>query len=998
MNKKLLYIAVVFLKCNLLFAQDEQFNIKFFGVGIGLTSGNIRKIAQDNYGFMWIGTQDGLFRYDSRNFIAYNAQSGNNHRLCGQDVRWLYLDTAKSLIWVSTSYGGINAIDILTGDVVKYIYQSDFLQLQNNLIKSFTIFNDDLILGCERGLFNLQLSKNMLTPIIDIQNKPFNYYVDIITKIDTDKFIILCRNQKPVIYDAGQKKIVTHEYWAAISPAQDTATRFFDCSVSNNDIICITSTQSIELYRFTHGKLVTYPVDFISRELKTKKLVIRRCVADKKGEFWLATSEGLFTVSANKLRKIQPNGKNDLENNWLNAIYVIYIDKHNDVWLGCQDGLAYVKNTAPAFISTSYSISTGTKINHAYYLFPLNDSIIYSAAEEGLYKINRRKNEVIQVAKNLSYDYIFTDPFKRLVVSNLKGLFILEDNKLVQVSKVYPEFKAYRSLRINSAIHINDSCLAFGTENDRGILIWNYKARSVYQYDTHSPTLRLAENTVNNVFLKNHNEFFILSDASFSLFNYDKKTVKKIELYDKKPGNPLNIFFDMCRVRDTFYLACYGHGIIKISGYNKIAGIINTSCGLSNNGVYKILPWRDSLLFISTNNGLNLYNISTGKIKQFYKENGLTDNAFEETSGNSYKTEIFVGGTNGFTTVLPGRIKPDTVSPLLYIDAVSMERPGNFIKDTFNLFQNTIVVPDDALQVTVSFSAISYNNPEHVKFSYRIKELQTNWVNIGNQNFINLIGFPPGKYTLQCTVANEDGYMGQLRELSLIILPKWYQTIWFKITLLIILILLFYAFYRYRVSQLKKQEQIRTGIASDLHDDIGGTLNSVKIYIHMLETSANKQKTIDLLKESLKQATAGLRDMIWVLDDKRDSVEELVTRLQQFAIPVAEASGIQVSFFTDNLNKFELGKAEKRNLLLIIKESVTNSIKYSGCTKIEILLTKTDGKLTLVSTDNGMGFDEKEVKPGDGLKNMRQRAKQIHFNIEVDSAKGRGTKITVTKK
>ncbi|HXL55748.1 MAG TPA: histidine kinase, partial [Chitinophagaceae bacterium] len=191
---------------------------------------------------------------------------------------------------------------------------------------------------------------------------------------------------------------------------------------------------------------------------------------------------------------------------------------------------------------------------------------------------------------------------------------------------------------------------------------------------------------------------------------------------------------------------------------------------------------------------------------------------------------------------------------------------------------------------------------------------------------------------------------------------------------------------------------IRHEIANDLHDDLGATLNSIRIFTRLAETSPQKEEYFKQIKESLNHAYSGLRDMIWVLDDTGDTVEDLLKRIKQFAEPVAHANNIHVHFSSVDSNNIDLNKTEKRNLLLIAKEGITNCIKYAGCKNIYVSLTVTDGKIALITQDDGCGFNEKEIIPGHGLKNIMERAKQIHYTASIKSTKDEGTKIVVVKK
>ena len=142
-----------------------------------------------------------------------------------------------------------------------------------------------------------------------------------------------------------------------------------------------------------------------------------------------------------------------------------------------------------------------------------------------------------------------------------------------------------------------------------------------------------------------------------------------------------------------------------------------------------------------------------------------------------------------------------------------------------------------------------------------------------------------------------------------------------------------------------------------------------------------------------------LRDMIWVLDDSLDTVDELITRLKQFAIPVSAASNIEAIIKANSeVNNRQLTKEEKRNLFLICKEAINNSIKYSGANKIDVGITASGKKTQIVVADNGKGFNVDEVKKGYGLKNMQYRAGQIKYEVILNSALNEGTQIIIQPK
>ena len=224
--------------------------------------------------------------------------------------------------------------------------------------------------------------------------------------------------------------------------------------------------------------------------------------------------------------------------------------------------------------------------------------------------------------------------------------------------------------------------------------------------------------------------------------------------------------------------------------------------------------------------------------------------------------------------------------------------------------------------------------------------LNEDWVSLKNDNTINLTGLAHGSYKIQARISNEKSQWNYSEIITIEVQPKWYQTWWFKTLISLSVVCIGWAFYKMRIRQLHKEEEIRSRLASDLHDDLGSTLNSVKVYANLALIEKGNPNYLNLVKESTQEAISGLRDLIWVLDDKKDTLDHLLNRVNQFARPLCAANGTQFNTTIDQgLHSYVLGKEERRNLYLVIKETINNSIKYAACGQIELLIKLTGKKI-----------------------------------------------------
>jgi two-component sensor histidine kinase len=535
-----------------------------------------------------------------------------------------------------------------------------------------------------------------------------------------------------------------------------------------------------------------------------------------------------------------------------------------------------------------------------------------------------------------------------------------------------------------------------GTENDNGILIWNYKRHYVRKIDIHSRPA-LASNSVNNIYLDKKGQLWVLSDKIITVINKDFSRTKRLDLAMTEQYAKIDLFFDVCESAGRYWVASYGNGIVEMDNRFKIRKFIGLRDGLCNEGVYNIFNIGDSSLLVTSNNGLSIYNIKRNKFKNYYSEDGLHSNAFEEVSATIDQDQIYAGGINGFTKINPAKLAINKVPPIFYYKNIDVKLGnGKNIVNTY-LNNKNITIPSNWLQASISFAGLNFDDPKRVTYKYRIREIDTNWISNGYRDLINIIGLPPNTYTIEACAANEDGYWSTPQTLVLKIKPKWFETWWFKIGFACLVIIGLTVFYQYRIKQIEIQHRIRREIANDLHDDLGSNLNSIKIFTHLAMENKKNTSYLQELENLVGGTLIGLRDLLWVLDDANDNVASLTERINKFALPIAEASQITFSCNSEQGNA-TISKNEKRNLFLIMKEAINNSFKYAHCSSIKVtLISDKLNKISITIEDDGIGFNTDNQLGGYGLNNIKYRATQIKYSSRFLSEPGKGTKIIIGK-
>ncbi len=203
-----------------------------------------------------------------------------------------------------------------------------------------------------------------------------------------------------------------------------------------------------------------------------------------------------------------------------------------------------------------------------------------------------------------------------------------------------------------------------------------------------------------------------------------------------------------------------------------------------------------------------------------------------------------------------------------------------------------------------------------------------------------------------------------------------------------------------RNTRLQRELEIRTQIASDLHDDMGSSLSSIHIFSELLRKQDHKsEELLNKIEENAKETLDALDDIIWLVKPSNDKFSNLSMHIGQYAVPLFEGKNINAQIdFPDWISETPLPMESRRNIFLIIKESINNLIKYSDCTEALVKAEYVNDDILFTVKDNGKGFNPEMLTTRNGLKNLKARAGQINAVLNIQSAPGEGTLITLLVK
>ena len=988
----LIFVQYTFAQKNLLF--------KTFSFDQGLNTYNIYKTRQDKYGFIWISTQDGLYRFNGKSFEVIKNNIGSSNTTMGNVFSDMEIGS-DDRIYAADYYYGIDVINAANWQV-KYIGGNKAREkkvLPNYWVEKLYIDTKlNLWVG---GNGYIAFKRNKDKEFISLTELPGLHEeirVTFIKQVTADIVAIGVNNYGILFYNINSLR-----QCGSVKPGSPlfNIQAVNDICLKGDTIFAVTNSTIIK------GVMVDKNWKTISQysPANLKNLLTTCVVHDDNDGLWIGTNSGIvyfntvsqqaFTYKADKIKS------NWLKDNFINGLM---IDNQQNLWISTFNVLQMTSLGNNQFTAYSGERGSDDYMEHIYTIAAKNNTEVFCTGINGLYTTNiiTRKTRRIPGSHTLGLIHHIekiTEDF--WIIATDKGMYGYEPVKdlISQQSLLqkFPEWKLCRNNYFNTAFR-NGNVFYWASEEREGLVKWDMKNHTLVKFKMGTGnSAGLIENHIRNIKTDKNGFLWILSDATVSRFNMQKDTVVEVLYFNNDKNTPnASIYFDMYDDGKILWFASYGAGVCGYDRQQKKWEFITEREGLCNNSVYSILPESDSIFWVSTNMGLSRVNHYTKNCSNYFDEDGLQDNSFDEKGALALGNRLLFGGINGFTLVDLKKVQSSSYNFPVYIHKLEYYA-ANKKYSIQSLSWGDMELPTGTNNIEIFLSALTYTDNHKIKFRYKIKGLHDDYVDAGTNNSISLNTLGYGHYTIFIQYRKPDGtYINDALQINLFIHPKWYQTWWFKLLIFLVTVGIIYAFYRYRIAQIKKQQEIRKNIATDLHDDLGSTLNSVKVFANLAIEGIRPEESLLQVKSNLNEATSGLRDMIWVLDDSLDTVNELVTRLTQYALPVAAASNIQAAIKADSeVNGRQLTKEEKRNLFLVCKEAINNSIKYSGASQIQVAITASGKKIRILVTDDGKGFTVEEVQKGYGLKNMQYRAGQVKYKVVLQSSPGTGTRISI---
>jgi ligand-binding sensor domain-containing protein/two-component sensor histidine kinase len=1025
-SRILFLFVIIFLVCfESSLSQPTEIHFGRFSIDQGLSNATVTAIVQDKFGFMWIGTEDGLNRYDGYSFIVYKHNTNDTSSIRSSWISSLSVDPTGD-IWVGTK-DGVDRYDQNHNRFVHYgFFLSDANSFEDYSVSSIVIDHDSNVwfANAYHGLIffnhingavtyfkhnerdqNSIASDSVLGLMIDRENNVWINYLRrgfSVYQPELQHFTTYGRDQNDL--DSNGRFEVTSicqdvrgEIWMSFfgggigrfdkkagsilhflhNPRQanslsDPVTLHL-LSDSHGNIWVGTFSRGLD--RFDPGQNVFFHYSYDANN--DQSLGGDRVYAifeDRAGALWIGTFKGGLSVYDPVRLKFthvhhKPNDANSLSEN---TVVSICEDTQGEIWIGTDQGgldrYDQVHDTFTHFVHDSRDVGSLANNSVSAICEDRNGQLWIGMFSGGMDRFDPKRNTFVHYRHDPRNPRgIGSDNIKALCLDADGELWISFDEKFVNrydaATNTFVPYQLFDSTLAQVAVREtqgmtqgNDGNIWVATFGN-GLFRVNKNAGTVkhYNHDSHNPRS--------------------LSNSALYCVTTDDK------------GN--------------LWVGSFGSGLSRFDQEADSFQHYTEADGLPSNFVKGILPDEHGNLWLSTMRGLSRFSPGTKTFRNFDLTDGVQATEFRTGSFHKGRSgKFYFGGINGLNIFYPDSVKDNPFLPQVVISGFKVfDKPAALEQSPSSINRIELSYKQDYF--AFEFVALNYTVPEKNQYAYMLEGFDKKWIMCGTRRYASYTHLDGGIYVFHVKASNNDGVWNEKdASVTLVILPPYWNTWWFRCLVVFMIAGIPFTIYRYRFNKLLELERTRNRIARDLHDEVSATLSGINYFAEAITQGIERRqissvkKYLSLIRESANAVQDSIADIIWSVNPEHDNWDQLFAKFRRFASDVLESKSIQYHIeMPNNLSLKPLTMEMRRNFWLIYKEMVTNTLKHSDCKHVDIQIILVDrNRLCLTISDDGKGFDPALPTERNGIANIRARTELLHGTVDLTTSPSQGTR------
>lgn len=1052
------------MDCN---AQSNNQFLEKIGIENGLSSNYPTCIIQDSKGFIWTGTNNGLNRYDGYQSKVFKYNPNNNNTISENWITSL-LEDSNGNIWIGTEGGGLNCYNTTTDVITRFTHKkNDSTSISSNAVHR--IYEDSklrLWVGTSNGLNLLDRSKltfqHWMKPNA-CQNCEFSVKA-------------LTGDHKGNLWVGDEFQGL---YYFTPSSGEFTKPHLNDSKESGlpsdfindlyfaNGMLWIGTDNGLAILNTRSEPFKKMSLD-VEDESSISDLYIWKIYRDQNKNMWLCTNgSGLinYKLETHEVHIYRADG-NSAYKIGSNSVEDVLVDKSRNIWM------ATTGNGLNKFNLKNLNFHHWEKDNHSSNSLVHNnvramlqdlDGTIWVGTNNGLSRFNPKTNRYRNYVKDFNYRSDVNTPKIRAIQRSKNnniwvgtqsgGLYKYspnEDRFVLELNFINHPL-ATKIGHIQSLYELDDDVLLVGTVGV-GLVIYNTITGEMERiYSKDDPNNILYSLNAKSMLKASETEMWIGSDVGLILLNTHTFEFK---LWDYKEGCDNCIVGNKIRslYRDSNNKIWIGtrSGLAILDPETEKFEQYGIDDGLPSHIIFGILRGTDGNIWLTTPNGLS----KTNPVNMQFKNITIPGNNILDMGGyaQGLNGDLLVGGTSGFTIFNPNKIKSNPHIPKVVFTDVKINNESMYFDKNISEL-NAIDLSYSQNNLTFEFSALEFTNSQINKYKYKLEGFNDKWVEYGSKHDLTFTNLDPKTYVLKIKGSNNEGLWNEHETaLTINIKPPWWETMWFRLLSVLIIIGTPFTLYYLRIKRMKSIESMlqkevskqtkelvennnkleelhreKDGIIRIIAHDLRSPLNNIYGLSQLLEDNENldeEQKTyIKYINKSVKSGNSLITDLLFMSNvshpEKRIELEdfevsEFIEEWEKSYMTRLDKKGQKLRKYIDE--KPLVIHADQKLVSRIFDNLMTNAIKFSDKGSLIDLSVKSSNGLVVISfKDYGPGMSEAdkerafkmfqklsaqptdgETSHGLGLAIVKTLVEKLEGEIRIESELGQGTEFIVS--
>ena len=900
------------------FSQNETYKFTHITTAEGLSQSSAIVIHQDPLGQIWIGTRDGLNKYDGTEFTVYRNEKDNPSSISNSDILTIEQDSS-GFIWVGTTIG-LNRYNPKKDTFKRYFTNKTDTSLVNNTVSAIKELSDKkLWVGTTLGL-----------SIYDKSTDSFRSFLkdnQILSIFETKKgavFIGTISGLKQLVSKTGkdyQFKTIEGTEGLIIQEMEESA---------NGNLLLGTRTQSVLEYDINIKTLRPY---FKEAALKGKNKNVRQLLFDDHGKLWIGTYNGLQIADKTKNIKILSSNINDNESINDNFIKALFKDSKGSIWVGTYHGginiwdesnINFINITQrPGKMGLSFKVvSSIANYKNLIFFGTEGGGISVLNTKTGKIKyINKKKDKALK-GNNIKTLCLSKD--KKLWIGTYRNGFAIYDliTKRFDNTPIPKDLLSYmEDMGVYSIQQHSDGDMLLGTLG-KGLIKYNVANRSFKVFDRNTKPIGLSHDIIRDIKVDSKNNIWVSTNEGLNVIGANGDIKKYFYDRDLKTGYTMTSIFEDSK--EGIWVGTEVNGLFKFTtnDFEPIEIVIDN---ISLTAVRSMIEDNKGNLWIgSANQGIINYNPTDKKIVANYtQKEGLPSNQFNNNAslciGNS---QFFFGGPAGAVYFDPNKLVKNNYAPQVIITDLKIKNKSISVNDDSQLLSNIIAYTErielshDQGNFSISFSIPNFINSSSNRYMYRLKGLENDWIKTSKHSASYTIQ-NPGDYTFEVKGINSDGISNKVpTTLKIQVNPAPWRTWW---AFMLYGVFIFAALY-YLLNILKSKTKLKHQLDLE-HIEAEQTKEVNKAKLEFFTNMSHEFRTpLTLILGPLHQILENYRGSskmykkLKVVESSANHLLKLINRLMDFRK------------LEDNLVKLE---AAEGNIVKFLKEIYLSFSEYA---------------------------------------------------------------------